>query len=304
MKLGFSQQEIINTAKSLGLPSDGFVQRRVARAIDILDSNKVSRIDDGIFRVSSQYDVAKSYIVNLNGDWGCDCPDHQKHTGDSCKHMIASMIFATGGSFTADDHQKHEAKSLIIKDVTEYKKNVRRAWFIIDGKRRINLWQDLNGKLCCNCGAYYDGDCKHKKVIREYLNNDGGNGSKITNECGSEKAKAIQEKLNGQLNSRQDNGNGATGGFVTADNHQQAPSQLDITDPFQQSEQLDIDQIEGRSNGELVHRLSNGEYVISYKGIMKLSEKHDIEFELATHDDTNTIIAKGRRNGRESVESR
>ncbi|MBC8462379.1 MAG: SWIM zinc finger family protein, partial [Deltaproteobacteria bacterium] len=234
MRIGFSQQEIIGTAKSLGLPTDGFIQRRVARAQDLVASNKVSRMDDGIFRVSSQYDVAKSYIVNLNGDWGCDCPDHQKHTGDSCKHMIASMIFA----------QKHEAKSLIIKDVTEYKKNVRRAWFIIDGKRRINLWQDLNGKLCCNCGAYYDGDCKHKKVIREYLNNDGGNGSKITNECGSEKAKAIQEKLNGQLNSRQDNGNGATGGFVTADNHQQAPSQLDITDPFQQSEQLDIDQIE------------------------------------------------------------
>ena len=123
MRLGFSQQEIIGTAKSLGLPTDGFIQRRVARAHDLVESNKVSKIDDGIFRVSSQYDVAKSYIVNLNGDWEkmsakpssfCDCPDHQKHTGDSCKHMIASMIFATGGSFwegvvgthrtLADDH--------------------------------------------------------------------------------------------------------------------------------------------------------------------------------------------------------
>jgi hypothetical protein len=90
--------------------------------------------------------------------------------------------------------------------------------------------------------------------------------------------------MNGQLDSRNNNGNGDA----------KSPSQLDISDPFKQSEQLDIDQIEGRSNGELVHHLSNGEYVISYRGIMKLSERHDIEFELATHDETHTVIAKGR----------
>ena len=147
--------------------------------------------------------------------------------------------------------------------------------------------------------------CKHMISAELWLHqNGGGNGSKPTSECGTSRAKQLQDKMNSQLNKSGTNGNGATGGFVTADNHHKAPSQptqLDISNPFQQSEQLDIDQIEGRSNGELVHHLSNGEYVISYKGIMKLSEKHDIEFELATHDDTNTIIAKGRRNGSERV---
>ena len=150
----------------------------------------------------------------------------------------------------------------------------------------------LNGNLRCNCRKP---NCKHLKAIRD---NGGGNGNgtkQIENECGSNKALELQNKLNGQLDSLtgvpgtqmtiRDNGNGA-----------QAPSQpqLDLSNPFQQSEQLDIDQIEGRSNGELVHKLSNGEYVISYKGIMTLSERHDIEFETAIHDDTHTVIAKGR----------
>jgi len=153
-------------------------------------------------------------------------------------------------------------------------------------------WQDLNGEVCCNCGAYYDGDCEHKQAIREYLNDDSdgnGNGRKVVNECGSEKAKAIQDKLNGQL---EDKGNGDA----------KSPSQqLEMNDPFQECELLDIAQVEGRGNGEWAHRLSNGEYVVSYKGIMKLSEMHDIEFSLMTHDDTNTIIAKGRSGSSERI---
>ena len=62
----------------------------------------------------------------------------------------------------------------------------------------------------------------------------------------------------------------------------------------EEAEQLDIDQIEGRKNGELAWKLSNGEYVISYKGVMTLSEKHQITFSEAIHSDTSTVIAKGR----------
>ena len=57
---------------------------------------------------------------------------------------------------------------------------------------------------------------------------------------------------------------------------------------------LDIAQIEGRSNGDLAHKLSNGKYVISYKGIMKLAEQNSITFEAARHDETHTVIAHGR----------
>jgi len=107
-----------------------------------------------------------------------------------------------------------------------------------------------------------------------------------SSDCGTDRAKAIQEKLNGQLNKSGNNGNGA----------QQAPfqPQLDLSNPFQQSEQLDIDQIEGRSNGELVHKLSNGKYCISYAGVMGLAGRHGITFETAIHEDTHTVIAQGR----------
>ena len=153
----------------------------------------------------------------------------------------------------------------------------------------------------CTCQDWmnYSGDqdlpdvnfwCKHSIAALVWLHkhsNGNGNGSKIVNECGSNEVKALQDQMNGQLDSRNGNGNGA----------HKAPSQpmqLDLSDPFQQSEQLDIDQIEGRSNGELVHKLSNGEYVISYQGIMTLAQKYHIEFSEAIHDDTHTVIAKGR----------
>ncbi|MHC4537882.1 MAG: DUF6011 domain-containing protein, partial [Planctomycetota bacterium] len=54
------------------------------------------------------------------------------------------------------------------------------------------------------------------------------------------------------------------------------------------------EQIEGRRNGELAWKLSNGEYVISYRGILTLAERHHITFEEIIRDDTHTVIAKGR----------
>ncbi|TET28732.1 MAG: hypothetical protein E3J73_00455 [Candidatus Bathyarchaeum sp.] len=286
MRLGFSQQQIIDTAKSLGLPTDGFIQRRVARAFDLVETNKVNEVTDGIFRVRSQYEADKSYIVNLNhGEPACDCPDGERTI--NCKHRIASLLWM----------RKHEAKAFIIKEIE--RPNVSRAWFIIDGKRRIMMWQDLNGKLCCNCGAYYDGDCEHKKAIREY--NGGGNGSKMVNECGSDRARAIQDRLN---NTRKDKGNGdakSPSPPTVSRRRRLLLAQLEISDPFQECELKDIAQVEGRGNGEWAHRLSNGEYVVSYRGVMGLAEKHDIEFELATHDETHTIIAKGRSGSSERV---
>jgi hypothetical protein len=155
------------------------------------------------------------------------------------------------------------------------------------------------GYAYCTCQDWmnYSGDqdlpdvnfwCKHSIAALVWLHNNGNGNltSRIVNECGTDRAKEIQDKLNGQLDSQKNNGNGA-----------QAPSQtmsLDLRDPFQEVEQLDIDQIEGRRNGELAWRLRNGEYVISYKGIMTLSEKHHITFDEAVHSDTYTVIAKGR----------
>lgn len=68
----------------------------------MLNSNKVTEITDGIFRVRSQYEPEKSYIVNLNhgdpyppfkgGQGGCcNCPDGERTL--FCKHRIASLLY-------------------------------------------------------------------------------------------------------------------------------------------------------------------------------------------------------------------
>jgi hypothetical protein len=199
----------------------------------------------------------------------------------ACKHIIASLYLRER------ERQAKQATQMIIRQRNDG------LYCIIDGNHLVQI-STVNGKLRCNCKecreSRQQADCKYKKAIR---NNDGGNGNgtKIKNECGSNEAQELQSKLNSQLDSRNGNGNGA---------HKAPSPKLDIDDPFQECEQLDIDQIEERGNGKLVHKLSNGEYVISYRGIMKLAEKHNIEFSVSLDDDTNTVIAKA-NNGNERV---
>lgn len=287
MKLGFSQPEIIQTAKSLGLPTDGFIQRRVARAFNLLENNKVTEVDDGIFRVRSQYEPSKSYIVNVNhGFPSCDCPDGERTI--HCKHRIASLLYL---------HRQSQATVKVTWDDTENSYMKRGRWWVTDYKARVKyiIYRDGKGNLICPCGR--KPECEHRKAIREYLSgrrrvnashaNNGGNGKKVVNDCGSVEAKQLQDKLNGS------NGNGDK-------KSPSQPMQLDLSDPFQECESYDIDQIEGRKNGELAWKLSNGEYVISYRGIMKLAEKHGIEYSVSLNDDTNTVIAKA-MNGNERV---
>ena len=282
MKSTISQEQINDTAVRLGIPTIPFFQRRIARAYDLVETNKVNEIshDDGLYRVHSQYDN-KIYTVEVNhGNPHCTCPDGKRTV--NCKHMIASMMVAqereqwsTQASPSAS--RVTPAPALTVKE-TAHKETVKASWVVTDGNEYTNVWQDLNGKICCVCGAYYKRDCIHKQAIRDYY--DGGNVSKIVNDCGTETAKALQDKLNGS--------NG------TGDNQTPVHHQLDTSNPFQECEQLDIDQIEGRSNGDLVHVLSNGEYVISYKGIMALAEQHGMTFEASRHDETHTVIAYGR----------
>ena len=126
--------------------------------------------------------------------------------------------------------------------------------------------------------------CKHMISASLWLHKN----ERIVNECGSEQAKQLQDKLNGQSDSREN----------SDDRAQVLSSQLDPSDPFQLSELLDIDQIEGRRDDELAWKLQNGEYCISYAGVMKLAEKHRIEFDVIQIDEkTDTVIAQAKRNG-------
>jgi hypothetical protein len=159
------------------------------------------------------------------------------------------------------------------------------------------------GYAYCTCEDWmnYSGDmdvpdvnfwCKHSIAALVWLHNNNGNGTKkVVNECGSNEALELQNKLNVQLDSRNDKGNGAVKNALS----------LDLSNPFEESESYDIDQIEGRRNGEVTWKLRNGEVVISYKGIMKLAEKHGIEFSEPTLSDTNTVIVKASLNGNERV---
>ena len=293
MRLGFSQQEIKGTLAELNLPEHSYYMRRAARALDIVNQDKVHFLGEDVFRVDSQYDD-KHYHVEINhGNPGCTCEDFKKN-GVSCKHMIAATIYSE--SPPGLRRRAGSLKSgLTIYDDTNNSYHGRGRWIVTDPKAKVKyiIYRDKDGRLHCPCNPR-NRDCEHKKAIRDYTNNNGGggNGTKPVNECGTENAKQLQDKMNNQLDSQKDNGNGAYC----------APSQtLDVSDPFQESEQNDIDQIEGRRNGETAWKLSNGDYCISYKGVMELANKHHITFDETIHDDTHTVIAKARRNGSERV---
>jgi len=209
MKIGFSQPrwlynlrgkpEIIPTATTLGLPTKGFVQRRVAHAYDSTLSNQVMEIDDGIFRVRSQSEPQKSYIVNINrGHPSCDCPDGQRTI--NCKHRIASLLIASQSS---QRRLRQEIDALTIHalersegtDETHKSCNQKGRWIVTDDQDKVvyHIYQDGKGRLICPCGR--KSDCKHRKAIKEYISK-----NKIKNEYGTEFALEIQEKLNRHLN--------------------------------------------------------------------------------------------------------
>ncbi len=287
MKTTVSQEQINDTAVKLGIPTIPFFQRRIARAYDLVETNKVNEIshDDGLYRVQSQYED-KIYTVELNhGNPNCTCPDNERTI--FCKHSIASMMMAF--------EQEQKASKLTIYDDSKGSRFGR--WWITDydAKKGYIVDRDSEGTLSCPCCSRST-QCKHKKAVRTYIGGD-GNGSKITSECGTETAKALQEKLNGNKRVRshapRTGGNSHPSTRCDATAYGRTPSapdyQLDTSDPFQECEKLDIDQIEGRSNGDLAHRLSNGEYVVSYRGIMKLANRHNIDFPTVIKDNKAVI---------------
>ena len=296
MKTPFTQEQNQDTAVRLGIPDHPFFQRRITRAYDLVETNKVHEVshEEGLYRVHSQSDE-KIYTVELNhGNPHCTCPDGERTI--FCKHSIASMLVALEAKPKARAamvyHRVARAK-LVVYDDTFDKRNGKRhskygRWIVNDYKVRKGyvVYSDEHGKLHCACGKK---NCRHCKAIRK-VTAEGvptetvgiaprDDGKRIENECGTSEAKSLQDELNGN--------NG------TGDNNL-VHHQLDTSNPFQECEQLDIDQIEGRSNGDLVHVLSNGEYVISYRGIMKLAEQHGVTFEASRHDATRTVIAYGR----------
>jgi len=256
MKLVFSQPEIKGTLAELNLPEHSYYMRRAARALDIVNQDKVHFLGEDVFRVDSQFD-AKFYHVELNhGNPGCSCEDFKKN-GVMCKHMIAATIY----------NKESQANQLTIYDDTANSHLGRGRWIVTDPKARAKfiIYRDGKGNLHCPCNRK---DCEHRKAIREYDGGGDGRGRVVENECGSETAKELQRKLNGQSDSQGNNGNGA----------HQAPSQDNIDKssiPFLEADAMDTQQFFNGNNGN-AHRLSNGEYVISIKGIEKLSEKYGI----------------------------
>ena len=268
-----SQDEIRNTVVSLGLPEHPYFMRRTARAMDLLDTGKVNFVGDEIFRVHSQFDD-QIYHVELNHGLPprCDCADSKKNPGVSCKHIISSLLYV-----------RKQAQAITIIKTTDGNESDfwRRSWLIAQGNRRTVVYEEHDGRLFCNCGAFY-GDCEHKQLVIKTVKSQ----LRFVNECGTEQAKQLQDKLNSQLDSQGNNGNSRL-------NRDSQPTKLDLRDPFQESESYDIDQIEGRRDGEITWKLRNGKYVISYRGVMKLAELHHMTFEEAIHYD-HTVIAKGR----------
>ena len=196
--------------------------------------------------------------------------------------MIAATIYSKQSQVA-----RNEAITIIKTTNGEASDWWKRCWLIKQGNRRTVVYEEHDGRLFCTCGAFY-GDCIHKQLVIKTVKSQ----LRFINECGSNEALELQNKLNGQLDSQGNNGNGAKA--------LSQPTKLDLRDPFQQSEQNDIDQIQGRKNGELAWNI-NGKYVISYRGIMRLSEKHGIEFFDGFNSQTTQVIARARLNGNERL---
>jgi len=315
MNLGFSQQEIKGTLAELNLPEHSYYMRRAARALDLVNQDKVHALSDDVFRVDSQWDD-KHYHVELNhGNPGCTCPDHQKNTGAGCdaslrrrlllcKHMIASMLYAqkqAQEAITIIKTRKPEASVSEANIDGNEEDYWRQSWLIAQGNRRTLVYEERDRQLFCTCGAHscgaHFGDCIHKKLVIETVTKE----LKVVNECGSTEAQALQDKMNGQLDSQGNNGNGAKAlSHPKLDISNPLNAVVQPLSPLEESESYDIAQIEGRRDGELAWKLSNGEYCISYRGIMTLAEKHSIEFDEVSVND-NTVIAKA-KNGRRPVD--
>jgi hypothetical protein len=237
----------------LGIPDDAHTLRRAARAFDLYHSGKVEHVNNHTFKVASQYDRERPYRVQI------------KQTP-----YLKALCYAY---CTCQDWMNYSGDQ-DLPDVNFWCKHSIAAL----------VWLHNNGSVRCVDTTPSTGNGKREFTDAYRLT--------VVNECGSALASALQDKLNGQLNSQQDNGNSRF-------NRDSQPTQLDLSDPFQEAEALDIAQIEGRSNGDLAWKLRNGEYCISYRGIMTLAEKHSIEFDEVSLND-NTVIAKA-KNGNERI---
>ena len=259
-----SQDEIRNTVVSLGLPEHPYFMRRTVRAISLLDTGKVNFVGDDIFRVQSQFDDTIYHVELNHGNPGCTCADHQKNPGVWCKHMIAATVYRKQSQVA-----QNEAITIIKTTDGEASDWWKRCWLIKQDNRRIMVYeepdlrldfakevegvrnQDKDGRLFCNCGAFY-GDCEHKQLVIQNVKSQ----LRFINECGTEQAKQLQEKLNGQLTKSEVSGNGDAKSpvvmvwlselknLLSGDKPTSPqPMKLDLRNPFQQSEQNDIDQI-------------------------------------------------------------
>jgi len=227
--------------------------------------------------------------VNINrGHPSCDCPDGQRTI--NCKHRIASLLIASQSS---QRRLRQEIDALTIHalersegtDETHKSCNQRGRWIVTDDQDKVvyHIYRDGKRRLICPCGR--KSDCKHRKAIKEYISK-----NKIKNECLSASAQAggtgfaleIQEKLNRHLNRLKNSTKGSK---------DPSQRQLRLDNPFEEADSYDIDQIEGRRNGDLAWKLSNGQYIISYQGVMTLAKRHSIQFSVSIHDDAKLVIA-------------
>ena len=76
-----------------GLAKDFYAERadheRIARAITIIQSGKMSILEDGSALVGSQSNPAQVYTVNGS----CGCHDYRRAHGGRCKHRFAVSMF-------------------------------------------------------------------------------------------------------------------------------------------------------------------------------------------------------------------
>ena len=96
------------------------------KAIIIVDAGKVSRMENGNYRVASQTDEAKWYQVSIHNcnEAACDCADFTRHASMAyeCKHVIAARLWSA--------RQHIESADLWGKPYQAMVKAEKRQWWI------------------------------------------------------------------------------------------------------------------------------------------------------------------------------
>jgi hypothetical protein len=74
-------------------------RERIGRAVHVLLTSEIRATAElGVYQVQSCQDGERFYTATT---WQCDCPDHQRHPDQRCKHSVALQVLSVASAIAA-----------------------------------------------------------------------------------------------------------------------------------------------------------------------------------------------------------